>query len=50
MGDDSWNVETAAFLDDLKAGRPDYCGLEDAIAALSIVETIYKRSGYDHCA
>jgi predicted dehydrogenase len=50
MGDDSWNVETVAFLDDLKTGRPDYCGLEDAIAALRIVETIYKRSGYDHCA
>jgi predicted dehydrogenase len=50
MGDDSWSVETAAFLDDIKASRPDYCGLEDAIAALRIVETIYKRSGYDHCA
>ena len=40
----------AAFLEDLKTGRPDHCGLEDAIAALTIVETIYKRSGYDHRA
>ncbi len=50
MGDDSWSVETAAFLDDVKGGRPDDCGLEDAIAALTVVETIYKRSGYDHRA
>jgi predicted dehydrogenase len=50
MGDDSWSVETTAFLGDLKASRPDSCGLEDAIAALRIVEAIYKRSGYDHCA
>lgn len=50
MGDDSWTVETKAFLDDVKAGRPDDCRLEDAIAALTVVETIYKRSGYDHRA
>ena len=50
MGDDSWSAETSAFLDDIEAGRPDDCGLEDAIAALTVVETIYKRSGYDHRA
>ena len=50
MSDNSWSVETKAFLDDVKAGRRDDCGLEDAIAALTVVETIYKRSGYDHRA
>ena len=50
MADDSWAVETAEFLDDVRNGRPTACGLEDAIAALSVVETIYERSGYDHRA
>jgi predicted dehydrogenase len=50
MADDSWAVETATFLDDIRTGRPASCSLEDAIAALKIVETIYKRSGYDHRA
>ncbi len=50
MADNSWSVETETFLDDVRAGRPDSCGLEDAIAALKIVETIYERSGYAHRA
>jgi predicted dehydrogenase len=50
MADNSWNVETEAFLDEVRAGRQDLCGLEDAIAALKVVETIYERSGYDHRA
>ena len=50
MADDLWNVETATFLDDVRAGRQDSCGLDDAIAALRVVETIYERSGYDHRA
>jgi predicted dehydrogenase len=50
MADNSWNVETETFLDEVRAGRQDSCGLEDAIAALKVVETIYKRSGYDHRA
>jgi predicted dehydrogenase len=50
MADDSWNFETATFLDNIKAERQDSCGLEDAIAALKVVEAIYKRSGYDHRA
>ena len=50
MADNSWNVETEAFLDEVRAGRQDSCGLEDAIAALKVVETIYERSGYDHRA
>ncbi len=50
MADNSWNVETATFLDDIRAGRPYSCGLEDAIATLKVVETIYKRAGYAHRA
>lgn len=48
MADDSWAVETATFLDNLRAGRPASTSLEDAIAALKVVEAIYERSGYDH--
>ena len=50
MADNSWNVETKAFLDCVRAGGQDSCGLEDAIAALKVVETIYERSGYAHRA
>ena len=50
MADNSWNVETETFLDDVRTGRQDSCGLEDAIAALKVVETIYERSGYAHRA
>ncbi len=48
MGDDSWRVEFAEFLEDIRLGRPPAAGLEDARAALSIVEKIYAESGYDH--
>ncbi len=50
MGDNSWAVETAEFLGDVRNGQFTGCGLEDAIAALTIVESIYKRSGYDYRA
>lgn len=50
MTDESWSVETAEFLDDVRNGRQTSCGLADAIAALKIVETIYERSGFDHRA
>lgn len=50
MGDDSWTVEIAEFFDDIRLNRVTSAGLADAAAALMIVETIYKESGYDHCA
>lgn len=50
MGDDSWAVEIAEFFDDIRLNRAPAAGLADAAAALTIVETIYKESGYDHCA
>ena len=48
MGDDSWAVEIAEFFDDIRLGRMPSAGLSDAFAALEIVETIYRESGYDH--
>lgn len=48
MADDSWAVEFAEFLEDIRLGRQPAAGLPDAVAALKIVDTIYKASGYDH--
>lgn len=50
MGDDSWAVEIAEFFDDIRLNRAPATGLADAAAALTIVETIYRESGYDHSA
>ena len=50
MGDDSWAVEIAEFFDDIRLNREPAAGLDDALAALKIVETIYRESGYDHRA
>jgi len=48
MGDDSWSVEIAEFFDDIRLNRAPAAGLADAVATLTIVETIYRNSGYDH--
>jgi predicted dehydrogenase len=50
MPDDSWAVELAEFYDDIRLDRAPAPGLADARAALSVVEQIYKGSGYDHHA
>lgn len=50
MGDDSWAVEIAEFFDDIRLDREPSAGLRDAQAALKVVESIYRESGYDHCA
>jgi predicted dehydrogenase len=50
MGDKSWEIEFAEFCEDIRLNRKPAAGLEDALAALSIVETIYRSSGYDYCA
>lgn len=47
MEDDSWSVEFAEFLNDIILNRQPAAGLSDAIAALNIIETIYRKSGYD---
>ncbi len=46
--DASWQVEFNEFLEDIRLNRQPKPGLEDAKAALKIVESIYKESGYDH--
>jgi predicted dehydrogenase len=43
-GDDSWRIETAEFLADIRLGRTPNPGLADAGAVLNIVDAIYKRS------
>jgi predicted dehydrogenase len=44
MADDSWEVEFAEFLEDIKQNRQPAAGLHDAHAALKIVEEIYRIS------
>jgi predicted dehydrogenase len=50
MGDDSWSVEIAEFFEDIRLNREPSAGLQDAQAALIVVESIYRESGYDHSA
>lgn len=50
MADDSWEIELTEFVEDIKLGRRPAAGLQDAVAALDIVDRIYRESGYDHCA
>ena len=50
MADNSWEVEMAEFLEDIRLGRQPAAGLKDAVAAMDVVDRIYRESGYDHCA
>jgi predicted dehydrogenase len=50
MGDDSWAVEIAEFYEDIRLDRAPAAGLRDAYEALKVIQTIYRESGYDHCA
>ncbi len=45
-GDDSWRLEMAAFLADIRMGRTPEPGLREARRALEVVEKIYRSSGY----
>ena len=49
-GDQSWALEFAEFLEDIRLGRTPSANLMDARAALAAVEQIYKDSGYDYHA
>ena len=44
-GDESWALEFAEFLEDIRLGREPAPGLADARAALAVVEEIYRQSG-----
>jgi len=46
-GDRSWHIEFNEFIDDIKLDRDTTPGLAEAKAVLTIVELIYKQSGYD---
>lgn len=50
MADDSWAVEMAEFYEDIRLDRQPATGLNDAYQALTIIDQIYKGSGYDHSA
>ncbi|QFY45204.1 Gfo/Idh/MocA family oxidoreductase [Candidatus Methylospira mobilis] len=50
MGDDSWTVEIAEFYQDIRLDRNPAAGLRDAYEALTVVQAVYKESGYDHSA
>jgi predicted dehydrogenase len=45
-GDDSWAIETRAFVDDIKLGREPSPGLAEGIRTLEVVEEVYRKSGY----
>jgi predicted dehydrogenase len=45
MADTSWDVEFAEFIEDIKLRRQPAAGLEDARAALRVIERIYEESG-----
>ena len=50
MGDNSWALEMAEFYDDIYHNRDPAAGLNDALAALTVIQKIYKESGYDFSA
>ncbi len=45
MPDNSWQAETADFIADIRSGRQPKPGLQDAKAALQIVEQLYAGAG-----
>lgn len=45
-GDQSWELEFAEFLEDIRQDRTPSATLADARAALAVVEEIYRQSGY----
>ncbi len=44
--DNSWALETQAFVDDIRLAREPAPGLTEGIRTLEIVESIYRRSGF----
>ena len=50
MMDNSWAIEMNEFYKDILSDRIPTPGIKDAYAALTVVENIYRESGYDHCS
>ena len=46
MADNSWEWESACFLEDIRLGRQPQPGIEDAQAALRVVERIYEENSH----
>jgi len=46
-GDDSWRLEMAEFIEDIRLGRTPRPGLCEGLATLRIVEKIYLASGFN---
>lgn len=46
--DQSWDLEFSEFLEDIRLHRQPSAGIPEAIAALKIIEKVYKDSGYDY--
>ena len=44
QADRSWEIEFAEFLEDIRLGRQPAAGLDDARAALEVVEAVYATS------
>jgi predicted dehydrogenase len=44
MADDSWSSEWQAFAEDIRTARAPCPGIEDAQAALRVVEEVYRKS------
>jgi len=44
MQDDSWQVETAEFLDDIRLDREPSPGLQDAHRTLTVIDKIYRQA------
>jgi len=49
-GDNSWEIEMDEFYEDVCKNRDPSPGLKDAVAALKIINQIYRESGYDYCS
>jgi len=47
-GDQSWTLEFAEFLEDIRLEREPAAGLAAARASLAVVEEIYRQSGFTH--
>jgi predicted dehydrogenase len=45
-GDQSWAIEFAEFLEDIRLGRQPSAGLPAARAALAVVDHVHRQSGY----
>ena len=50
MVDNSWELETNDFFENIRLNKDPTTSLRDAHAVLMTVEAIYKKSGYDYNA